>query len=66
MPPPSELLTTKEIAKRLRVSPDTVKRWVNDGWIPAIRPIPNRLMFEWEAVLEAVKTKGRSPRSRAK
>lgn len=32
-----ELLTVKEVAKILRVSPLTIKRWGNKGKLPPIR-----------------------------
>jgi predicted site-specific integrase-resolvase len=31
------MLTVKEVADRLRVSPSTVYRWVSDGDLPATR-----------------------------
>lgn len=30
-------LTTKEVAKLLKVEEITVRRWINRGWLPAIR-----------------------------
>lgn len=33
-----ELLTTHEAAKRLRVAPRTVAKWVREGRLPAFRP----------------------------
>ncbi len=33
----AELLTTEEIAERLRLRPDTIRLWARDGMIPAIR-----------------------------
>lgn len=32
-----EFLTVHEVAKRLRVHPATVRRWINEGVIPATR-----------------------------
>jgi excisionase family DNA binding protein len=29
-------LTVEEIAKQLKVSPDTVRRWIREGRLPAI------------------------------
>ena len=31
------MLRVKEVAKRLRVHPATVYRWINDGHLPAVR-----------------------------
>ena len=33
----SELLTGRELAERLRVSPDTVRHWARIGRIPVVR-----------------------------
>jgi excisionase family DNA binding protein len=32
-----EALTTKQVAERLRVKPDTVRQWIADGKLPAFR-----------------------------
>lgn len=33
---PTEYLTTAEVAAELRVNPETVRRWVRDGALPAL------------------------------
>jgi excisionase family DNA binding protein len=32
-----DALTTKQVAERLRVKPDTVRQWIADGKLPAFR-----------------------------
>jgi len=32
----SELLTTEELASKLKLSPDTIKLWSRDGRIPTV------------------------------
>lgn len=49
-----ELLTTREIARRLQLSATTIRVWAREGRIPAVRVSTNRLRFEWEAVLRAL------------
>jgi excisionase family DNA binding protein len=54
--PAAELLTTRDVAVRLGVSPETVLRRVRRGELPAFRLASNALRFdaaEIEAWLEA-------------
>lgn len=46
----NRLLTAKEIAKMLKISPYTVKRWVKMEKIQAVRIGPQILRFEPETV----------------
>lgn len=32
------LLTTDQVAARLAVDPSTVRRWIDDGRLPAVKP----------------------------
>jgi excisionase family DNA binding protein len=63
-PPTDPWLTVGEIANELRVHPATVRLWVADGWLNAIRPGRRKLLVrrsELDRVLsEAVHT-GHSP-----
>jgi excisionase family DNA binding protein len=36
--PPAYTLTTADVARRLSVTPSTVRRWADDGALPAIKP----------------------------
>jgi len=33
-----ELLTVDEVAERVKVNPETVRRWIKSGRLPAVRP----------------------------
>lgn len=33
-----ELLTVDEVAERVKVHPETVRRWIKSGRLPAVRP----------------------------
>jgi excisionase family DNA binding protein len=50
----SELLTTHELASRLKVSPDTIRAWARRKTIPAIRLSRKALRFHLNAVLAAL------------
>ena len=51
----AEIVTTKELAKRLHVAPSTVSKWATQGIIPSLRPSPKVIRFEMESVLKAIK-----------
>ena len=34
----AQLLTTDAVARRLKVDPSTVRRWIDDGRLPAVKP----------------------------
>lgn len=52
----TELLTARELAKRLRVSPETVRGWARRGSIPTLRLSPKVIRYNAEAVLAALST----------
>jgi excisionase family DNA binding protein len=52
----TELLTTRELAKRLRVSPETIREWARRGCIPTLRLSPKVIRYNAEAVLAALST----------
>jgi excisionase family DNA binding protein len=49
-----ELLTTRELAGRLRLGVPTIRSWARRGRIPALRVTSNRFRFVWSAVVEAL------------
>lgn len=50
----TELLTARELAKRLRLSPDTVRAWGRRGVIPTLRLSPKACRYDADAVLAAL------------
>ncbi len=50
----TEFLTARELAKRLRVSPETVREWSRRGAIPALRLSRKVIRYDPVAVLAAV------------
>lgn len=50
-----ELLTSGQVAERLRVRQSTVRRWAANGRIPVVRVSPKVLRFDWQDVVAAVK-----------
>jgi excisionase family DNA binding protein len=50
----AELLTVDQLAERLHIRPRTVKAWARLGRIPAIKPSPKVVRFNWLAVLAAL------------
>ncbi|MFA6045976.1 MAG: helix-turn-helix domain-containing protein [Phycisphaerales bacterium] len=52
----TELLTARELAKLLRVSPETVRDWARRGCIPTLRLSPKVIRYNAEAVLAALST----------
>lgn len=44
------MMTVAEVAARLRVSQQTVRRWAATGQLPAARLPGGRMRFEWSAV----------------
>ncbi len=52
----TELLTGRELAKRLRVAPATIRWWARRGEIPVVRLTRKTLRYRAEAVLAALAT----------
>lgn len=52
----TELLTARELAKRLRVSPETVRAWARRGCIPKMRLSRKAIRYNLGAVLAALST----------
>jgi excisionase family DNA binding protein len=50
----TQLLTTRELASRLRVSPTTVRHWTQAGLIPALKIKSNVYRFDLTAVMNAL------------
>lgn len=62
----TELLTARELAKRLRVSTETIRTWARRGRIPTVRLSPKVIRYNCEAVLSALSTTPTKGVSRAK
>ena len=52
----TDILTARELARWLKLSPDTVKQMARNGRIPSIRISPKVIRFELAAVKAALKT----------
>lgn len=52
--PSSELESTKALASRLQVRPETILKWASRGRIPCIRLSARVLRFDHAAVLRAL------------
>ena len=50
----TELLTAQELAKHLRLSPETVHEWARSGAIPSLRLSPKVIRFDIKAVMSAL------------
>lgn len=50
----SQLLTGRELAERLRVSPDTINLWARKGRIPVVRYSKRIQRFDYDAVATAL------------
>ena len=54
-----ELITSVDLARRLRLSPDTILRWAREGKIPSIRISPKVLRFDADDVAASLKRGGK-------
>ena len=52
-----QLLTADELAECLKVRPGTVRQWSRRGLIPAVRLTPKVVRYEFESVVNALKTR---------
>jgi 3-methyladenine DNA glycosylase AlkC len=52
---PSELATTEDVARWLRVEPDTVRRLASEGLIPRIKLSPKIVRYDPDAVVAALR-----------
>jgi len=55
-----ELVTADELAARLRVRPDTVRRWARTKLIPAIRVSAKVMRFDPADVIRALRNRGKA------
>lgn len=46
----AEFLTAAELARRFKVSPETIRKWARQARIPVIRISPKVLRFDIQAV----------------
>ena len=50
-----EIVTVRELSKRLQLKPETIRIWARKGVIPSLHPTPKTLRFEMDSVLAAMK-----------
>ena len=50
-----QLLTTRELARRLKVTERTIENWRKDGRIPALK-IGRAVRFLWSEVIDSLKS----------
>jgi excisionase family DNA binding protein len=50
----ARLITTSDLARRLGVTSDTIRKWARDGRIPCLRVGQKTLRFDPKAVLNAL------------
>jgi predicted site-specific integrase-resolvase len=53
-----EIVTTEDLAARLQVRPDTIRRWVGRGLIPVLRVSPKVIRFDLAEVLRVLRERG--------
>jgi excisionase family DNA binding protein len=56
----NDWVTAKELAHRMRVTPDTIKAWSREGRIPSVRVSARVLRFNVAEVMAAIRAKGAS------
>ena len=50
----TRLITTSELASRLGVTSDTIRKWARDGRVPCLRVCRKTLRFDAAAVVAAL------------
>jgi excisionase family DNA binding protein len=50
----TNLLSGRELAARLGLSPDTIRRWAAEGRIPSLLVASNRRRFDWDSVIRVL------------
>jgi len=59
----SELWTVDQVADYLQLSPETIRRWVRDGKLPAVKLGSNRAGFRiHESEVRKIRDQGRASR----
>jgi len=53
----NDLLTAEELGQRLRVQPSTIKRWSQEGMIPALRLTGKVIRFDFAEVVQALRSR---------
>jgi len=56
----TRLITTSELASRLGVTSDTIRKWTREGRIPCLRVGQKTLRFDADAVMAALSANDRS------
>ena len=54
----SQVVDARELAGRLRVKPATVLAWARRGWIPKLRAGRKPVLFDVQAVEDALRQRG--------
>lgn len=54
-PQPPELLDAEQLADRLGLRPDTIRRWGRTGHIPRLELSPKVVRYDWCAVVAAMR-----------
>lgn len=54
------LLTPREVADRLGASVLTIRKWIREGRIPAIRLGERFIRLDWDEVVATIRTSGRT------
>jgi excisionase family DNA binding protein len=53
-----DIVSTQQLAERLQLNPDTIRKWAHDNVIPYLRGHGKRRMrFHWPAVLAALEVR---------
>jgi predicted site-specific integrase-resolvase len=50
-----ELITSNELGERLRLRPDTIKRWTREGLIPCLKLSGKVIRYDFEDVVKAIR-----------